>query len=119
MANILIVHPICDTRKFLCNMLTQEGHFVECVSRGRSLFDILAARKDIDVVLVRLDGSKKDSWHGKDSVEMARIYGTNAKFIVIDGKKKDRPEDSLVLNVPFTKQDLLGMIEKALRSEGI
>jgi len=117
MANILIVHPVCDTRRFLCNILFQEGHSVECVSRGRSLFDVLGTRKDIDIVFVRLSGSKTDTWNGKDSVEMARLYGTEAKFIVINGDKKDKPENSHMLSLPFTREELLDAVTKALKKD--
>jgi hypothetical protein len=87
------------------------------VSRGRSLFDVLGTRKDIDLVIVRLSGSKTDSWHGKDSVEMARIYGTEAKFLVINGSKKEHPEDSTVLRTPFTREELLDAITEALKED--
>ena len=116
MANILIVHSVCDTRRFLCSVLSQEGHSVECVGKGRSLFDILGTRKDIDLVLVRLAAGKKDSWSGNESVEMARVYGTNAKFVVINGECGERPSDSCVLSVPFTREELLDVINAALDS---
>ena len=118
-AVVCVVDDNSSVRRFVCTVLERFGCTILTAKDGPGALELIRGFRDhIDMLFTDVEMPP-----GMDGVSLCRIVQTErprtALLVASTGYVKDLPHNSVFLNKPFTRKDLLHKAQEALASSAL
>lgn len=119
MAQILLVEDDESLRRFLVQALVRAGHQLTDCGDGRVAFDVFApGRFDLlltDIVMPGMDGIELAKRASDSDPELKVMFITGFAAVALH-PASGAPKESRVLSKPFHLREIVGEVERMIRS---